>query len=488
MTKKIRVYLLILVAAVCAACALAAGCKIGRPGREEILAGYNTSVVYYSNGGAFDDSVPVAEFYFKNDPESANYSEDGVPFFDISDSTSMKVERTGWDLLGWYLPATYPEGDKHAGEVMYTYTYTDAEGKEQTVPVYPVVNENGTPIKDKQSARPVFAREGVDEQILEANVMVVPSDTEPLTNAYKIADGTHMVVCAQWKRSLRVIYKLACKPGEKFTDANGKEYVHGDEIFSAVFGKGNTFMPQSSAPFKFTNASFVRSYMDETLETDIKPIPRPVAEEEGKDPESPVVWSRYISGEGWTVVSTPSDVTRMFGGIITKNKYYILNDIDCSDLAAISLKVNSSVTANASIECEGGAKTISNLKFTADRVAADANISIFGHLSKDFKVKGLTLSGVTVNVGTRGSAYFYALWNGVDEELAADALDLKVENLTANVEVGRPLNPANPNFIYNAQNGDVNNWLFGYNNSDAAFKEKYTGVVVTGESLTVTNL
>lgn len=478
MTKKIKVYLLVLIATVCAACALAAGCKVGRPGREELLAGYDTCVVYYSNGGLFDESVPVAEFYFKNNPDT-----DDVYFFDIQKDTSMKVARSGYDLVGWYLPATYPDGE-HEGEVMYTYTYTDDAGKEQTVPVYPVVNEDGVVIKDKKTARPVFAREGVEEQILEREVAVVPSDTK-LDNSYKIAEGTNMVVCAQWIPSLKVVYKLACAPDEEFT-AGGKKYKHGDVIFSTDFGNDNAFMPQTTSPLKFDDASFVRSYMDESLNTDLTLIPRPEAPE-GERPESPVVWSRYISGAGWNIVSTDNDVSRMFASVVTSNKYYILNDIDCSKLTSgIALKTVSNVTAKITIACDGGNKTISNLKFTASRVTQDATISIFGKLGKDFSVSGLTLQNVSIEAGTSGKAYFYAVCNGADENLPAKNLDLKIEGLTAKVTVSKPLNPDNPNYIYNAQNDDKSNWLFGYG-SDANFKAKYTGLYVTGDSLEIIN-
>ena len=88
MTKKLKVYLLIVFAAACLACTLV-GCKIGRPGRSELLAGYDTHVTYYSNGGYFDGSTTlrVRELYFKSENGS-------VPFFEITeDSKGMKVQR-----------------------------------------------------------------------------------------------------------------------------------------------------------------------------------------------------------------------------------------------------------------------------------------------------------------------------------------------------------------------------------------------------------
>ena len=65
MTKRFKVYLLLLLSAACIACTLV-GCKIGRAGREEVLAGYKAHVTYYSNGGFFDDSttITVRDLYF----------------------------------------------------------------------------------------------------------------------------------------------------------------------------------------------------------------------------------------------------------------------------------------------------------------------------------------------------------------------------------------------------------------------------------------
>ena len=189
MTKKLKAILLIILGAVCAALLAFAGCKVGREGRDEVLAPYKAHVTYYGNGGYFDSSTTlnVRDLYFKINPETP----EGVPFFDITNvSSGMKIDRTGYNLLGWYLPATYSEG-AHAGEIIYTYTYT--EGKtEYTEPVYPVT-KNGKVVTDKVTGRPVFARENVEEEILEADIRLVTS--EQLVDSSHIGgEGENLIV------------------------------------------------------------------------------------------------------------------------------------------------------------------------------------------------------------------------------------------------------------------------------------------------------
>ncbi|MDE6691308.1 MAG: hypothetical protein K2K04_04985, partial [Clostridia bacterium] len=242
MTKRLKVYLLILFAAACMACTLV-GCKIGRPGRAEILAGYDGKVTYYSNGGAFNDSttISVIEIYYK-----AGNGE--VPFFNITPTTTqegMKVERKGYDFIGWYEPARYTAEDAptadYVGEIKYEFTYTpDADGNiaaeydeenSTTEAVFPLL-KNGNPVIDIETDRPLFTRLNKQDEIKESQVTVVWRDDKLVAdgenNNLTVTRDTDTAVCAKWVPSAKINYYLIVtdETGKKIDD--GTEYVELD--------------------------------------------------------------------------------------------------------------------------------------------------------------------------------------------------------------------------------------------------------------------
>lgn len=482
MTKKLKAYLLIVLTVVCAACTLA-GCKIGRPGREEVLADYKAHVTYYSNGGFFNNSttITVRDLYFKNDPSSENYSADGVPFFDISDETSdMTVARNGYDLVGWYLPETYQEG-VNAGKIMYTYTYNDDSGKEVTEAVFPVLDENGNAVTDSEADRPVFAREGKDEQITENLIRIVPSNVK-LDSTRKVADDENLIVCAKWAPTLKIEYRLVCEEGKTYTDGNGNTYTNGSLLRSDNFGKGVSSSPTSLEPLSLSGATFVRSYLDEGLENEVAPIKRP----EGDVPENPVVYSHYIDGDNWTIVDKdPGKVVNMFNGLsIATNKYYLLEDVDCSS-RTFGLK-NQNVTVNATIQ--GNGHTISNLKFAVTG-ASQNNFSIFGNIGASFSVSDLKIENVTIDILARSDIGLYAVCNSFNASSSIE--DLEISSITANVKLPRENRVTNVQIKYQDCPDiveDRSQWLFGGNENDETFKANHPQLKVTGETtLTIEN-
>lgn len=479
MSKKLKIYLLIALTAICAACAFA-GCKIGRPGRDEVLADYKAHVTYYSNGGFFNQSttMTVRDLYFKNDPSSENYDANGVPFFEITgETTGMNVARDGYDLVGWYLPATYEDGE-NAGKIMYTYTYLEADGKtEITVPVFPVLDEDGNPVTDSEADRPVFARAGVDEQITENFVRVVASDVR-LDSTRKVADDENLTVCAKWAPALKIVYKLVCEEGKTYADEDGNTYTNGSELRVDNFGNGVTSSPTSLAPISLKGASFVRNYLEIECENEVTPIARP----EGDEPENPVVYAWYLDGEDWTIVADPSDVVSMFNGLgSVNNKYYLLKSIDCSS-RTFNLK-NQNVTVNATVE--GNGKTLSHLKFSLTGASTN-HFSIFGKLGASFKLSGLILEDVSINIVARGNISLYAVCNTV--EASASVTGLKIDGLTAHVQI--PSGNRVENVQSNTQSGEIvesrDHWLFEAGESDQAFMAT-NGIEVTGETLTIEN-
>ena len=507
MTKRLKVYLLIIfAAAACLACTLA-GCKIGGLGRSELLAGYNTHVTYYSNGGYFDGSttLTVRELYFKG-------SDEGAPFFDITkDSRGMKVDRGAYDLIGWYLPARYTADDapvaKYVGEIKYEYTYTpdatdpskpadkyDAANPDNiTVSVFPVLNENGRPVTDDATDRPVFARLGdnnelVDEQILERNIRVVCSD-DPADKveagamvAPNIEDAHGLIVCAKWLPVAKIHYKLVITDeyGNKVTDndteyttTDGKEKFKNNDTLVSYSIAGVSERPQSGEIKKIAGLTFVRTFPNEDLTGDLGPISRPT-DPAAKEPE---VYCRYVIGN-WNVVRNASDVSNMFSSIASRNpeSFLIINDIEYAGDAVVA-RLASVRAANARIVCDGE-RIISGLKVSVPRAEnIGDNYSLFGTIGGQFSVSGLTFKNISVSISATNRAfYFYAICGGVngeDEEPANPAnIELTIENITATYQAGTE--------FYS----DVDDhWIFGneddYSN-DEAFLADFTGITLKG--------
>lgn len=494
MTKRLKVYLLIVFAAACLACTLV-GCKIGKPGRAELLAGYDGRVTYYSNGGRFNDSttISVMEIYYK-----AGSGE--VPFFNITGSTSdMKVERRGYDLIGWYEPARYTEEDapapEYVGQIKYEYTYTpDGDGNiaeepdeanQVTVAVFPVLKD-GKEITDSENDRPLYTRLGKDDQIKEDQVLMVCSDTliaDEENNNLSINRDTDEVVCAMWLPSAKINYQLIVtdRTGKVLEDdeteyvetLTGKKYKNGDVLISDIMARdGET--PADRERVVLDGLSFVKTYMDEAMTEQVKFVSRP--EEAGAPPT--VVYCRYIVGE-WTVIqSADSDkVRQMFSNIDKATaKYLIMDDIDYKG-NAINLRVSG--TSAATIICNGNTPlTISNLKFTISSTIGNRyTYSIFGGIEKEFTVggAGLILKDISITLPRTSAKYsFYAICTSAASAAAAN-MNLTIDTITATYDGEPEINElATTDY-------QITHWICGmYANSDEEFLAGFSGIKLEG--------
>lgn len=460
MTKKIKIVLMCIFAAVCLACAFA-GCKIGSPGREEVLKGFKAHVIYYSNGGLFDNSttITVREMYFKDDPAT-----DGVPFFDVKKDTSgIKVEKKGYDLVGWYLPEKYESGER-AGEIKYYYEHKDSATNEvTTVTAYPRLDENGDAVTDDKNDRPTFYCEEFKDVILESQVGVVCSD-EHVTHERVVGDDETLIVCAKWAPSLKIEYILSCEEGKTFVDAGGKSYQNGDKLDETEFGDGEEVEPASLAPVSLAGATFIRTYLDAALTEKAAAITRP----EGESPENVKVYSYYKEGD-WTVVSNTDTTANMFNNLNSTKKYYIVDDVEYN---GSSLMLSNGNFDLAQVTIEGhGMRTLSNLTFDASGVMQGAALSAFGSLGGQFSIKNVTLKDVKITVQSGNNFALFAMCDKANA--AAKFENFKLDGVTATVTIrdGRE--------VTNAVGGGRNYWLFGGKGSDEAFIAEY-GVQVTG--------
>ncbi len=493
MTKRLKVYLLIVFAAACLACTLV-GCKIGRPGRAELLSGYDGRVTYYSNGGEFNDSttISVLEVYYR-----AGGGE--VPFFNITPDTSgagVKVERKGYDFIGWYEPARYTAenapSEEYVGQIMYEYTYTpDADGNisdkldednKETVAVFPLIKD-GSQVIDIDTDRPLFTRWGKEDEIKEKEVTAMWQEDKPATGGEEdltIKRDTDAIVCAKWVPSAKINYYLVVtdETGAALSDTTteyadvieGKKFKNKGLLMSnTIVGDGET--PADRELVGLEGLTFVKTYMDEAMTQEVEYVPRP--EEVGTEPTK--VYCRYIVGD-WTVIySTDSNkVKDMFEHIDMANKkYLIMEDVEYKG-NALALRVNG--ISAATIICNGNTPlTISNLKFTITSTIGNSfTYSIFGGIQKEFKVggAGLILKDVSVTLPRTAMSYhFYAVCTTAAPAAAAN-MDLTIDTITATYDGDPTIN-----------DGNMTHWLCGiYAASDDAFLTGFAGIKLLGEN------
>lgn len=435
MSKRFKVLLMIVLTALCTACLAVAGCKVGRPSRADETKGYNIHVVYYANGGRFDGMDRyVRELYVK-----CNEGESSVAFFNITpDSESSTVSYTDYDFVGWYFPQKY-SGGEHDGEIMYTYT--DAAGN--THPAFVKRDDKGNILLDSE-ARPVYVAEGVTGDIEERYITVVPSSTA-VPASYMIDDYSDIAVCAVWKPSLKVLYKLVCEDGKTYLDEGGNSYTNGSVLDERSFGNSNLYTPVSTAPKQLKGATFAKSFLDENLTRDIETITRPEGVN-GEDPESPVIYCHYIDGD-WEVVTSPSEAVRMFNSLNDGKKYYLYNDVS---LSGRSVTVNNNKDTTATIQ--GNGNVISDISITSASLANGSRVSLLGNIKESASVTDVTFKNIKFDITARGSIEFYAIFLSMEE--GAQVSDVVIDGVDAKVNASDRVTNV-PDF------DNAANWLFG---------------------------
>lgn len=436
MSKRFKVLLMIVLTALCTACLAVAGCKVGRPSRADETKGYNIHVVYYANGGRFDGMDRyVRELYHK-----CNEGESSVAFFNITpDSESSKVAYSDYDFVGWYFPKKY-SGGEHDGEIMYEYT--TAAGN--TVPAYVKRDANGNIILDRE-ARPVYVAEGVTGDIEEKDIKVVPSDTAVPEN-YMIADYSDIAVCAVWKPSLKVLYKLACEEGKTYLDESGNSYTNGSVLDERSFGNSNIYTPIATAPKALIGATFAKSFLDEGLTENIQSITRPEGVD-GADPESPVIYCHYIDGGDWDVVTSADQAVRMLNNLSDGKKYYLYNNVS---LSGRNVTVNNNKDTTAAIK--GNGHEISDIKVTVTSGGNGSRYSLLGNIKESASITDVTFKNITFDITARGSIEFYAIFLSMEE--GAQVSDVIIDGIDAKVNASDRVTNI-PDF------DNAANWLFG---------------------------
>ncbi len=433
MSKRTKFKLLILAAVLCFSVSLFAGC-VGELHVNDFLNqnnALNQQVTYYSNGGYFDGTNNIVEknvYYHVNDIVITN--------FDAIQGKSIR--REDFVFAGWYYAELTDKLDEEGNPEL------DADGNHILVPVF----------EDEEKK-------------------IVKSTTRRLEDNLKIQQNTHLYVCAHWEKDVELQFVLVSDG--PVTLKSGERVNPGEVIASKRFVSGSASVG-TAAPAESTDFTFLQCYSNPECTI---PAPYSVSKPSGEDAQArATVYAKYIEGV-WTVVRNKSDVGRMFFNIYTDTKFYILNDIDCSNE-----RFNPQPrTRSSNCYIEGNGKTLSNLKFeypVGTGIDAGGTYSIFGTFGENAEIKNLVMDNVTVSYTTRvnvnGLYFFCAGDNGA-----------KFENFTLR-NVSMEVDSANtvPNIQLIDGVYQSGSWLFGNVSTDAEYTKTGTGkLVIEGKKLTV---
>lgn len=422
MTKKLRIILITILAAVCALCVIS-GCKLQSTVEDIVkLKDLKAKVTYFAGGGEFsDDHSSLKTLYF---PEGARPLDVGVESNDVLTGSmggtrfsggKFTVDRYNHTLVGWFLIN---------------------------------VNENGVPLYDDGSL--YDSAKGVEEG------KSFSLSEEKYTFETLLEDGDNLYLWAKWLANSRVEVLLGGEDGYSITDTSGKTYTAGSVISSYSFDSGRVTRP--NRPARSNTATFIEYYYDRecTQLYDAWPIPEP---EEGDI----TVYAKYIDnvgGKEWEVVKTPANVRSMFSSLNGTKNYYIFNDIDCGSLE------NTVCAATTSVAIMGNGHTISNLKVTSAILRSGNSASLFGNISESARISDITFENLQCS---------YTLFNdktSVNVHFAFTSISSEAKISGVNIN-GSLTVTKNGGTIQNALNG-TNNIKFGGFDNDS----DYTGMNV----------
>jgi hypothetical protein len=417
---------------------LLTACAVGPQSLDEMLTdrgfesnGQTAVVTYYSQEGTFDGTG--------NKHEKNMYYQAGAPILNIGmvENRNASVAYSGYVFMGWYYAETTTAED---GTVSPVVESTDADG----------------------------------------NILTVKSSETAVEFPLTVQNGQHLYLCASWKEDVRLEYKLI-GPSVTVQGSDGQvtTYQAGDIIYRQSFETfSSIYLTEGVAPTMggatVTDATFLQYYSDAE---GTQPFSGNVYRNEE---ENPVIYVEYVTGT-WDIVRSTSDVVSMFMGLNSSaGRYYLAKDIDMTGVTVTSTATRLGATV------KGNGKTISNLTFSfgESRALSSGDHSIFGQITANANVSDLTLSNVTLKyrVGGSSTVGLYAVATGGNE--GATFSNFKIDGLKMEVTVvsGSTVSITNMATGNGYKNDHI---LYGAEESDAAFIEKYPVPVVENVTLSV---
>ncbi|MBE7086538.1 MAG: hypothetical protein E7366_05260 [Clostridiales bacterium] len=394
MKRKFKNKLLIILT-VLASLFIFGGCTLGET-FEEILStrDLNPYVTYYANGGIFEDKKSEKNIYYKIGSGVLNIAE-------TSNTTSgtVKVNRDGYTLLGWY------------------FVELDEEGK------------------------PIFEDE--EKGLYKLG--------EPVDFKKTLVKDEHWIIAADWQPMTKVNVVLAVEEGKTLpvaTEDGEKMFKNGDVIGSIEYDTtGNAYDVGEIVEVKDKAFTFIKYYADaactQTVSWPLKPL----------DTDD-TVYAKYIEGD-WTLVSSAKDVRTMFSKTGAKERYWILNDIDCKGSA-----ITSATTFAA--EVQGNGFTISNFKVIKGEISSGAVVALFGNITATAKLENVTFANVSMEYTVKsGPLNIYFAYASLDDAATVTNVSLQGKMTIKKSDKIRVLNMMDISASYD-DDGDGNYDRFDY--------------------------
>lgn len=383
-----------------------AGCS-SQPTKDELLSknDLTTEVVYYANGGYFDED---------NDKvEKSIYYQDNSYAYKIEETGLRKVEYANYELTGWY---------------------------------YAKLDDDGVPIKDENG----------NFEIGDA----VPFDKP-------IAEWSSTKIVAAWSRLSKVKVKLVI--GDEGDSIGENDVVEietifgstkewktcktGDEIRDYSFANGQVqAVSKLTLSVKDDAYTFLAFYADEACTTSVAwPLEKPT--DNAKD--DIYIYAKYIKGN-WTMLSTADDVKTMYTSANSNKattRYFLKNDIDCAALATIN-----GTRVKFNCELKGNGYTISNLTISQLVNKKEDKRAFFGTLGANAKITNVVFENVNMEIKAAKEVSVYLAFTDIEEGATIDNVQFKNAKIT--------LDFADKDYL---SNNIETNWKFGGYETDEAY-------------------
>lgn len=373
---KIRKLLIAVLSLACiAATAAFAGCRIGAMSPDETKEkfGLVASVVYYGNGGTFQNNKSTLTIYYHDGDSIIDIGDGGSHSGSFLHSGTLSIKRSNSELGDWY--------------------YADLDGE-------------GNPIFESSE----------DERT--GKCKYDPTNKVEFPVSIKKDEVMHLV--AGWNSKINAKFLLADKIGDK---------EKGTELHSMSFGENGRVTVDNqlieTLSKDFAGNTYVACFADEACTIPVTTLYASDYEEDCP------VYVKFLEGE-WSVIKNGTDVVSMLRE--GNKKYYFYQDVDCSQLygnwqlqwqqikpftgtlagnghKVTGLKIEGQLERNTSYAlfgAIGSTSDISDITFDGMEMAysgirlTSVNLYAFCYSVAD----GATLKNITVNakVTTRGDA------------------------------------------------------------------------------------
>lgn len=355
MTKKLRFAFIAVLAALFAACFMS-GCKLNDT-LDDIINdnGLYSRITYLAGEGTFSDNqTSVKTLYFKPGNLPLDIGEDASGGTEGDTSFvggGFYVSLSKYSLTGWYRIKVNAEGKP---------LYTDGS------------------VIDVSAA----LETGKEPDLYE----------EKFSFKSPLQKDDDIYLYAKWAADVRLRVQLVTEEGVTAT-YNGNEYKNGDIFFEYNF-YGDTATLERSG-IELGGATFMSYYYDAECNL---PIENMTIE---KGESDVTVYAKYMGnkdGKPWKFVYYASDVESMFSFTAAENNYYLMNDIDCTDITVSNL-------AALSFTIEGNGYKISNLTVQNNTLGNGSKAALFGSVAATACVKDLTFENLNCTYRVRANAF-----------------------------------------------------------------------------------